>query len=236
MNLVTWNCCRGTLAKKAPLLDALKPDIAVIQECAKPERESDTCVWFGDNPRQGIAVCARPPYRVHPMPPRKGIPKHIFPVSITGPTEFNLLAIWSKGNQDFPYIEGVVKAAEIYRDLILASPTVLIGDLNSNSIWDAKHHRDLNHSAFVRLVGGFGLVSAYHAFHGEDHGREKTPTYYFQWKEQRPFHIDYCFIPEIWAQNIRRVEIGKYEDWRKHSDHRPLLVEISQEVTDGNPS
>lgn len=230
MNLVTWNCCRGTLAKKAPLLDALRPDIAVIQECGRPETESDSCVWFGDNPRQGIAICATPPYRVHAMPPRKGIPKFVFAVSITGPTDFNLLAVWAKGNQDYPYIEGVVKAAGIYRDLILSAPTVLIGDLNSSAIWDSKHPRDLNHSAFVALVKSLGLVSAYHAFCGEDHGREKTPTYYFQWKKQRPFHIDYCFIPEAWASNLRRVEIGGFDEWKQHSDHRPLLVEIAETV------
>ncbi len=56
MRLVTWNCCRGAYAKKVPLLDPFEADIAVVQECAKPERESRTCLWFGNNPRQGLAV------------------------------------------------------------------------------------------------------------------------------------------------------------------------------------
>lgn len=69
-------------------------------------------------------------------------------------------------------------------------------------------------------------MSAYHAFHDEAHGAETRPTYYFQWKEQRPYHIDYCFLPKTWAGAIRRVEIGAYEPRRPHSDHRPLLVEV----------
>jgi endonuclease/exonuclease/phosphatase family metal-dependent hydrolase len=71
-------------------------------------------------------------------------------------------------------------------------------------------------------------VSAYHAFYREDHGRETRPTYYFQWKLQRPYHIDYCFIPATWAKHVRRVEIGEYEEWKKHSDHRPLLIEVTE--------
>jgi hypothetical protein len=42
-------------------------------------------------------------------------------------------------------------------------------------------------------------------FHREAHGQKKQPTYYFQWKEQRPFHIDYWFMPRDWAPNVQRV-------------------------------
>lgn len=61
MRIVTWNCSRGKFAKKMPLLDALGPDIAVIQECARPGPEVDNCVCFGDNPNIGVAVKAAPP-------------------------------------------------------------------------------------------------------------------------------------------------------------------------------
>jgi len=56
--------------------------------------------------------------------------------------------------------------------------------------------------------------------------KRNSPTYYFQWKEQRPFHIDYWFMPRDWAPNVQRVEIGSYEEWKGRSDHRPLLVEL----------
>lgn len=235
MRLVTWNCCRGPFAKKVPLLDALEPDIAVIQECEKPAIESESCLWFGDNPRQGVAVCVAPPYRVNRLPELDGVPKYIVPIAVTGPVCFNILAVWSKGRQAFRYVEAVVKAVEMYRSLFLASPTVLIGDLNSNVIWDATHPKNLNHTALVELLRSLGLVSAYHAFHGESHGHESRPTYYFQWNERRPYHIDYCFIPESWSSNLRLVEIGEYETWQRHSDHRPLLVDLA-DPSPCNPS
>jgi endonuclease/exonuclease/phosphatase family metal-dependent hydrolase len=78
------------------------------------------------------------------------------------------------------------------------------------------------------------LVSAYHEFNSENHGRETRPTYYFLWKEDRPYHIDYCFLPRDWMKRVSRVEIGTYEDWKSHSDHRPLLVEISGGLTRTN--
>ena len=228
MQLVTWNCCRGPYAKKVPLLAALNADIAVIQECAKPPIESDTCLWFGDNPRQGITVQAAPPYRLRRMPELPGVPKYVVPISVSGPVEFTILAVWSKNNESHRYVEAVVKAVQMYRGLFTESPTVLIGDLNSNCIWDSTHPRDRNHSALVALLESLGLVSAYHAFRGEAHGQETRHTYYFQWKQQRPYHIDYCFIPAAWAKNVRRVEIGEYEEWKLHSDHRPLLIELAQ--------
>jgi hypothetical protein len=43
----------------ATLLGPTAPDTAVIQECAKPAVEDDHCLWFGDNPRQGLAVVSR---------------------------------------------------------------------------------------------------------------------------------------------------------------------------------
>ncbi len=229
MHLVTWNCCRGPYASKVPLLDSLAPDIAVIQECARPAVESEACLWFGDNPRQGIAIQAAAPYRLRRLPALEDVPKYVVPMAVSGPTDFTLLAVWSKSRQTYNYIEAVVKAVEMYQGLIAGAPTVLMGDLNSNAIWDVQHPRELNHSALVNLLAALGLVSAYHAFHGEIQGRETRPTYYFQWKEQRPYHIDYCFVPETWVKNLRRVEVGAYDEWKLHSDHRPLLVEVIPE-------
>jgi hypothetical protein len=227
MQLVTWNCCRGAWAKKIPLLASLSADIAVVQECPRPENESDTCLWFGDNPRQGIAVLATPPYSLTRLPALDGVPKYIFPIQVHGPKAFTLLAVWSKGRQTYNYVEAVVKAVGMYRSLIEAAPTVLLGDLNSNVIWDATHPTGLNHTALVALLGELKMVSAYHYFHREVAGQETRPTYYFHWKEERPYHIDYCFVPDAWASNIVRADIGSYHEWKVHSDHRPLLVELA---------
>jgi hypothetical protein len=229
VRVVTWNCCRGSFAKNRPLLDSLVPDIAIIQECARPLHESDACLWFGDNPLLGIAVTAVAPYRLRRLPPLDDVPKFVVPIAVSGPVEFTMLAVWSKDKQLFRYVRAVVKAVEMYRGLIETSPTLLIGDLNSNAIWDKGHPRDLNHSSLVKNLAALGMASAYHAFHNEQQGAETRPTFYLQKNEQRPYHIDYCFVPEVWLQRVRRVDVGKFDYWKAFSDHCPMLVEIAPE-------
>ena len=199
----------------------------MVQECAKPDVESETCLWFGDNPRQGIIVKASNEYWLRALPRAANVPKFVFPVEVRGPQNFTLLAVWSKGGQKYRYVMGVVTAVLTYRTLFESSPTVLIGDLNSNAIWDTHHPVDRNHSALVRLLSELGLLSSYHHFFGEAQGSETRPTCYLLWNKERPYHIDYCFVPATWASRIKRVAIGSYDEWRQHSDHRPLLVEFS---------
>jgi len=226
VRIVTWNCCRGAYRRKADLLAAFAPHLSVLQECAKPETETKRRLWFGDNPRQGVLVQAAPPYQLAALPCLADVPKFVVPVSVTGPVSFNLLAVWAKGKQDHCYVEGVIQAVAMYRSLLTGAPAILIGDLNSNAIWDASHRPGLNHTGLVETLSRLGLVSAYHSHFGEAHGQETRPTYFFQWNEARPFHLDYCFLPKAWAGEVRRVEVGSYDEWKGHSDHRPLLVEI----------
>lgn len=231
MKLVTWNCCRGAYSTKATLLDPLAADIAVIQECAKPKVESESCLWFGENPRQGIAVNASSQFRIRALPTAAEVPQFVFPVEVVGPESFTLMAVWSKGDPKFRYVMGVVKAIEAYREYFDCSPTVIIGDFNSNAIWNTNHPPRLNHSALVNLLSQLGLVSSYHQFFGEDHGMETRPTFFHLWKESRPYHIDYCFVPKTWSPRIESVEIGSYDEWKEISDHRPLTVNILDRAT-----
>jgi hypothetical protein len=226
MRLATWNCCRGPYDRKSALLDTLGADVSVIQECARPRAESDSLLWFGDNPRQGVAVVARGDYRLRRVPRARSVPKYVVPVEVTGPRSFLLFAVWTKTQQEHCYVEAAVRAVYLYRKLIASRPTVFMGDVNSNVIWDHQHPEDRCHTALVARLAELGLVSAYHTFFDEPHGRETRPTYYFHWKETRPFHLDYCFIPKVWVPALRQVRIEPYETWKAHSDHRPLWVDI----------
>jgi endonuclease/exonuclease/phosphatase family metal-dependent hydrolase len=105
-----------------------------------------------------------------------------------------------------------------------------MGDFNSNAIWDRDHPTHLNHSSVVARLARHGLVSAYHSFQGVGHGSETEFTYYSRPDQNKPFHIDYIFIPEIWSLRILRVEIGNFADWDGKSDHRPMLVEIADQL------
>lgn len=80
-----------------------------------------------------------------------------------------------------------------------------------------------NHTEVVRLLNQHGLTSAYHAFYGETQGAESRPTHYFWHKKQRPFHIDYVFVPSSWRVNS--VDVGSFARWGKVSDHVPVVVD-----------
>ena len=179
MRLVTWNCCRGPAPSKLSVLADLSPSVSVIPECPQPV-DTDSMLWFGNNPRQGIAVAASGPYRISPAETLETYRPDAFPVQVTGPTSFLLLAIWSQRNPDFRYVRAVIRAVEIYRDLIVSQPTVIAGDFNSNTIWDYKRPPTQNHSGLVQQLTSLGLVSAYHHFFGEAQGAESRPTLYLR--------------------------------------------------------
>src|ERR1700681_2841198 len=109
MRLVTWNCNKGLYSKKVPLLDPMAADIAVIQECPRPEVESENCLWFGDNPKQGITILAPQPYRLGRLPMLGDVPKFVLPIEVVGPVDFTLFAVWSKTGQRYRYVQAVVK-------------------------------------------------------------------------------------------------------------------------------
>jgi endonuclease/exonuclease/phosphatase family metal-dependent hydrolase len=71
-----------------------------------------------------------------------------------------------------------------------------------------------------------GLVSAYHSRYAEEQGRETRPTFFLYRHEQRPYHIDYCFLPTAWLGRVRDVTVGGHGAWASKSDHMPLTVDV----------
>lgn len=232
MRLVTWNACRGQFSKKIPYLDHLHPDIAFVQEIARPKEPISNVFWVGSNPNQGMAVIAHPPYSITPLPMPEGVPDYIVPIAVEGPRSFVALAVCTMGDKPYPYVRAACRAIEIYNDLFLNHEVVMLGDFNSNAIWDKDHPAALNHSSMVKRLADHGLVSAYHAFCNEVHGEETQHTFYYHWKQERKFHIDYCFIPQAWIAHLRHVDVGSFAAWQKCSDHRPILVELALENSD----
>jgi len=67
MPLATWNCCAGPLVKKLSALRQLSADVAVIPESPKLAVESERELWFGDNPRKGLAIVAAQGFELVPL-------------------------------------------------------------------------------------------------------------------------------------------------------------------------
>lgn len=106
--------------------------------------------------------------------------------------------------------------------LLRAGDAVIAGDFNSHPRWDGRRAR--THTALTRrLHDEFGLVSAWHASAGED--APEPATHYHQWRADRGFHIDYCFVPRAWADRVTAF-IPDEAPGSRHSDHRPLVIDM----------
>ena len=123
------------------------------------------------------------------------------------------------------YVGQIHRALEEHRHWFENGPVVIAGDFNSNACFD-ETRRDRNHSTMVQELRQHSLESAYHALHNEGHGEEKTATFHLLKDEKRPFHLDYIFVPKSWKARTKLTG-GSYSDWKAHSDHYPLTVDIS---------
>jgi hypothetical protein len=226
VRLVTWNCCSGPLGRKLSDLATLRADIAVVPECPRIPEQPGAAVWMGSKSTKGLAVFAAFPWRVERAPAPRGIPRYALPLQVSGPESFLLLAIWAMPHPTVPYVRGMHRAVRACRSLMQAQPTVLLGDFNSNTIWDAEHPAERSHSALVRYLGDMGLASAYHSRYAEAQGRETRPTFFLYRHRQRPYHIDYCFLPTTWLLRVRDVTVGDHGAWARKSDHMPLTVDV----------
>jgi exodeoxyribonuclease-3 len=234
MRIVTWNCQMG-LDKKADALLSLNPDVAVVPECSKQstlhlcERSCKT-LWFGSNPHKGLGVICRNDWDSREIqPPTDKDHKWIVPVEVLAPTPFTLLAVWAcragmrKADN---YIGQVHRAITSHHEWFGRGPVVVAGDLNSNTIWDSERPVG-NHSDVVKFLEERGLVSVYHEYFDEPQGRESRPTLYLYRRHDKPFHLDYIFVPRAWTRGLHLVEVGEFGKWSKLSDHCPLLVEVA---------
>jgi len=233
------------LHRKLAALMALKPDVAVLSECASPERLAErlsasalACepVWIGANRDKGLAVLAFNGYRARLADDvyRKSL-RFIAPVRIEGPLRFNLLAVWAQNFSDGIRRKrqpGPLRLAltRDYGAFLHEGPAIVAGDFNNNLFWDRPGYL-VNHAHTVMLLESYGLVSAYHHARGEAQGSESEPTLY--WRDRRKegptYHIDYIFMPRTWVADIREMTVGRFEDWcaTGFSDHVPLVVDVA---------
>jgi exonuclease III len=234
VKIITWNC-NGALRKKYHKLEEINADIFIIQECENPNESNDNnylnwagnYLWIGDTKNKGIGVFAKKNLLLKKLDwsntYKDHIVKYFLPFSINNEIEF--LAIWAHQNNspNFGYVGQLWKYLQINRDKI--GNTILIGDFNSNKIWD-EWDRWWNHSDVVKELSQLGIESLYHKYTKEGQGEETQPTFYLQRKIDKPYHIDYCFAPKKFADNLIKFDIGKYENWKEFSDHNPIIIEF----------
>ncbi len=247
MKIVTWNC-NGALRNKINEIDSLKADILIIQECEDPEQSSidyrnwaGHYLWIGKSKNKGVGVFAKKGHELkkldwsgsykieglefsHPSLTWKTEDLELFlPCKIND--EINLLAVWTKAanSPSFGYMGQFWKFIQIHRTDLSQKKTIILGDFNSNSIWD-EPDRWWSHSDVVRELKSSGLESLYHYQFDELQSKETTPTFYMHRKTKKPYHIDYTFLSADLLTSSK-MEVGSLE-WLKVSDHVPLINHI----------
>lgn len=249
MKIVTWNC-NGALRKKIEHADSLDADILIIQECEDPERSTAAYkewagdyLWVGSSKNKGIGVFVRNGHALaktnwhgefsitgikNPHPSTRWSTNELecfLPFNING--NLNFLAVWTKAanSPNFGYMGQFWKYLQIHRNELSAPNTIILGDFNSNCIWD-QPDRWWSHSDVVKELNEIGVGSLYHFQWKENQGQESTPTFYLHRKEAKPYHIDYAFLSHDLLTKSN-LTIGKHDDWITVSDHMPLLLEIN---------
>jgi exodeoxyribonuclease-3 len=233
MKLISWNC-QGAFRKKADIVLTHKPDILIVQECecidkllfsSTTQRATDF-YWYGDNVHKGVGIFSYSDYKFKLLETFNPAFRYILPFRVTGQGHtFTLFAIWAmdnKENRDARYIGQIWLAINHYAGL-LGDPAILIGDFNSNKIWDTRD-RAGNHSSVVSRLAGKNIYSVYHKHLNQEQGKETHPTFFLQRNKKKSYHIDYCFASANLCDKVQNVEIGAYKRWIAHSDHSPLII------------
>ena len=233
MRFATWNCCSGGVAK-VPALERHGVDAAVICEAPllnprpAPTLTEPALGWLsaGDTPNKGVAIATFGAALVA-LDPRAGQGQWTVAASLAdGPS---VLGLWSRPPRPSAgaYRAQVVASLDAYADLLDAGDMIVAGDFNIGQPAQGLAGSDGGSVARTRWEE-LGLVSVYHAFHGEPFGAASRSTYFHQRKEAAGWHIDYVLIHRSRMDRVRDVHVGTFQDWVApgHSDHVPLIVDL----------
>ena len=240
IKIIEWNC-QGAFRHKNEKILSLKPDILIISECENEEKLSfgeltptpTDFIWYGESTNKGIGIFSYSDFKFELLKEFNPNYRYVIPLKVTGRNNsFVLFAIWAmdnKENRNARYIGQIWSAINYYSDFLINENTILIGDFNSNKIWDSKD-RNGNHSDVVEKLREKKILSLYHKKYKAEHGKEKHPTFFMHRKKQKSYHIDYCFASEKILKKDTNITIEKADDWLKHSDHIPLIIELEENI------
>lgn len=251
IRIVTWNCNQA-LDQKWSRLQAIGPDIAIVQECASPEVlvskgvkiDPEKCLWMpksnatnankglGIFPRGGVIIRQAPDWEVvvskwNDAPHRLDV---LLPFEVLSPFRMNILAVWSFNNRGHSgrskLIGPVLIALEELSDWLKDAPSIVIGDFNNHPIWD-KRGKENNFRRHIDKFAKIDMFSVYHSKLNESYGSERNPTY--KSSMSKYYHIDYAFICNS-LLGAASCDLGVAHEWiedNRVSDHVPLILDLA---------
>src|SRR4051812_48213831 len=153
LRIVTWNAAMAVHRKLGALAE-LRPDIAIIPECANASTIAakagplvNSMAWVGTNPHKGLGVFGFGDYHVELSPTFDRQLQWIAPVEVHGPHSFFLLAAWCMNHPlrgDYPWrpYRQIEPAIRHYAGQLRTGETVIAGDFNNNTTWDKPGRAD----------------------------------------------------------------------------------------------
>ena len=232
--------------KKNTKLLKLNPDILIIQECehgnklhfGKLTLVPDDFVWIGENPNKGLGVFSFNGYTLELHKDYDSSIRYVVPITITGEKPFMLFAIWAMNDNAVlqnRYIAQVYRALLRYKHLI-NERTIFVGDFNWNLKFKPSPALLGTFEDVVETFNQHGIRSCYHSFFNEEFGKETKPTLYMARKENRPYHVDYCFASDEFMTDLQDVEVGECQKWLEFSDHMPIALDFDNCIMKTNNS
>lgn len=234
MRLASWNCAGG-FKRKAAALAGLKPDLAVVcevKESALCAAEGGDAHWCGHAPdAKGLALIGFEGWAIKPV--YQGLLPNIMAAEANFQDKSLLMiGVWtvpSQGSYTLPLM-AMCNDPEFGAliDMWRNKPVILAGDFNAS---DAFPRERPPFSAVRKAMEKAGFRSLWHDRMEEEFGQESRATHYHQWKEYKPFHIDYIFGNQVAHACCRSLEIGGFDEWThaKTSDHAPIVGEFDLE-------
>ena len=235
MRIIEWNCQGAFRLKNKEILE-LNPDILIVPECEQESKlqfgrltpQPNDFVWYGDTGKKGISIFSYSNYKFRLLKEFNPDFRYIVPLEVTdGKNSFLLFAIWAMDNKQNPlarYIGQVWNAINYYQT-ILGENSILIGDFNSNQIWDTKD-RVANHTDVVNFLAELNIESLYHRQFNEQHGKESLKTFFMYRNIEKPYHIDYIFASHNIIENGYKLTLETSNNWIDKSDHIPLILDV----------
>ena len=168
--------------KKAELILKYHPDLVIIPECEYLGEETTKKLWFGDNCKKGLGVFSYSDLELELHEEYNTSFKYVIPIKVKGPSDFfNLFAIWAMNDLKDTrkrYVGQVYSAITYYEEL-LNGPTIILGDLNWNVIWDVNPDYPLfgTLTEVIKILDNKNIRSAYHEFYKENFGKETNQLY-----------------------------------------------------------
>lgn len=222
------------LRLKFDRLLTLRPDVAIVQECADPAGVNGwrpDCAaydWIGFNPDKGLGIFTFGDLALTRHPSYSDAYALYLPVTISGGCRFNLLGLWAADPRKIPAgaTNDPFSALHYYRPILAAGPTVVAGDFNRLPQQMSVRRRGPG-SSVVDVLTGAGLMNADFAMSDVSGQPALRRTHFHQRKFSRGFVVDYLFGSADLVDRLTAFEVCDPHDWITWSDHVPLVAEFT---------